>query len=64
MQPMFDNEDLGLTLTAIAYYLYAEAGRPYGDSFDAFESWLAGRVMEPFEAIAQTWKPEEGADEQ
>ena len=35
-----DIDDIKVSVAAIGYYLYRQAGCPYGDNFAGFSAWL------------------------
>ncbi len=47
------DQDLQATLTAILYYLYRQAGCPYGDSLSGLTAWKRVNLDAPFNELAQ-----------
>jgi hypothetical protein len=46
-----DIDDIKVSVAAIGYYLYRQAGCPYGDSLSGFTAWLDTQ-KQAFEKLA------------
>lgn len=45
-------ENLETHVAAIYYYLYRQAGCPFGDSLSGYDAWIEAQVKQPFETFA------------
>ncbi len=46
-------ENLEVYVAAIYYYLYRQAGCPFGNSLTGYDAWMDAQVKKPWEAFAE-----------
>ena len=53
LTPQEQFDDAQIATAGLAYYLYRQAGCPFGDSLGGLNAWLRANVTGPFEEVFQ-----------
>lgn len=48
----FDPETIGTLLVSLLYYLYRQAGCPFGDTLTGLDAWIKLSIEAPFEQLS------------